>query len=220
MKKKIFIISIFFLCIILFINKIYAIQKTTEITEEKLNEQLNTQLSSYLVLNEYDDNDDNDENKTNQTIINLQNNNQKKIEETTIFDIIKGEKVSPELKTRILNLLDNYQLSLDSYRKIIEMEYRKSGMQIFGIRKDLNKMYEFHSKLESNLDIAKWMIISLSVGIICLTFIVIVMWRSVVNVNRNDVEVIFSLEKFKKDLKFTNSKIENLEDKIKNNERK
>lgn len=155
--------------------------------------------------------------KLNQSIAELlQNNNQKVIEETTIYDIIQGEQISPELRQRILELLDKYQLSLDSYRTIIENDHKQSKFQIFGLKKDLNKMYEFHDELEYNFDMAKWMIISLSVGIICLTTIIVIMWKSVINVNRNDVEVIFTLEKFKKDLKFIKARLEMMENKSKN----
>ena len=37
------------------------------------------------------------------------------------------------------------------------------------------------------------------------------MWKSVVNVNRNDVEVLFSTEKVKKDLRLLSKRIEILE---------
>ena len=191
MKKTISLFLIIFsIFIILFINTLYAVNNN-KVNDENLE-------------------------KLNQSIIELlQNNNQKVIEETTIYDVIQGEQISPELRQRILELLDKYQLSLDSYRTIIENENRKSKSQIFDLKKDLNKIYEFHDELEYNFDMAKWMIISLSVGIICLTTIIVIMWKSVVNVNRNDVEVIFTLEKFKKDLNFIKARLEMIENKSK-----
>jgi hypothetical protein len=144
------------------------------------------------------------------------NSNQIKLEEVTMFDILNGEKISPELRNKILELIDQYQYDLDSYRSIISNHYRQAELKIVGVQKDINGINNFKDEMEQNLDLAKWMIISLSVGIVCLTTIVIVMWRSVINVNRSDVEVIFSLENIKRELKVYDKRLDNLEGAHKN----
>ncbi|HSQ97358.1 MAG TPA: hypothetical protein VLL98_01420 [Rickettsiales bacterium] len=148
------------------------------------------------------------------------NKEQKKLEDITIFDVVKEEKISPELRQKILDLIDQYQYDLDSYRSIIANHYKKAELKLVGVQKDINGINNFKDEVEENLNLAKWMIISLSVGVVCLTTIVIIMWKGVINVNRNDVEVIFSLEKIKKDLRLTNKRIDILEEACTNNGKK
>ena len=64
------------------------------------------------------------------------------------------------------------------------------------------------------------MVISLSIGIICLATIITMMWKGVVNVNRNDVEVLFSIERIKKELRSLEKRVEMLETAYKNNEKR
>ena len=63
------------------------------------------------------------------------------------------------------------------------------------------------------------MVISLSVGIVCLATIITMMWKGVVNVNRNDVEVLYSIERIKKDLRSLEKRVEMLETAYKNEKR-
>ena len=46
------------------------------------------------------------------------------------------------------------------------------------------------------------------------------MWKGVVNVNRNDVEVLFSIERIKKELRSLEKRVEMLETAYKNNEKR
>jgi len=158
-------------------------------------------------------NDQNDNIKQSNNIIKeiFNSGNGKKLEDITIFDVIDGEKVSPELKNKILELMDQYQYDLDSYRSVISNRYKQAELKIVDIQKDINNLGNFKDEMEQNLSLAKWMIISLSVGIICLTSIVISMWKNIMNVNKNDIEVIFSLEKIKKDIKSINKRLKTLE---------
>ena len=135
----------------------------------------------------------------------------KPIEEITLSDIIRDENISPEVKERISKLINQSQYQLDRYRTAISNHYKQVENKLITHRKELDDMYNFKDNMEANLNLAKWMIISLSIGIICLTTIVVVMWKSVVNVNRNDVEVLFSTEKVKKDLRLLSKRIEILE---------
>lgn len=121
------------------------------------------------------------------------------------------ERISSELKNNILELIDQYQYDLDNYRGAIAGRYKQAELKIVELQRNINNMNNFEDEMEQNLHLAKWMIISLSIGIICLTSVVITMWRSIINVNRNDVEVIFSLEKIKKDLKSLNERMKVLE---------
>ena len=142
----------------------------------------------------------------------FKNSERKRLEDITVFDVIDGEKISPELRKNILNLIDRYQYDLDSYRTIIANRYKKTELKIVKLQRNIDDMNDFRDEMEQNLNLAKWMIISLSIGIICLTTIVITMWRNIMNVNKNDIEVIFSLEKSKKDLKSINDRIKKLEE--------
>lgn len=141
-------------------------------------------------------------------------NNQKPskpIEEITVFDIIRDEQISPDLKERITKLINQSQYQLDKYRTNINNHYKQVENKLVAYRRELNEIYNFKDDMEANLNLAKWMIISLSIGIVCLATIVIVMWRSVVNVNRNDVEVLFSTERIKKDIRLLMKRLEILE---------
>lgn len=122
------------------------------------------------------------------------------------------ERISSELKNNILELIDQYQYDLDNYRSVIAGRYKQAELKIVELQRDINNMNNFEDEMEQNLHLAKWMIISLSIGIVCLTSIVITMWRSIINVNKNDVEVIFSLEKIKKDLKSLSERMKVLEE--------
>ncbi len=130
-----------------------------------------------------------------------------------IKEIFKNdERISSELKNNILELIDQYQYDLDNYRSVIAGRYKQAELKIVELQRDINNMNNFEDEMEQNLHLAKWMIISLSIGIVCLTSIVITMWRSIINVNKNDVEVIFSLEKIKKDLKSLSERMKVLEE--------
>ncbi len=135
----------------------------------------------------------------------------KPIEEITVLDILQDEKTSPELKERIKTLLNQSQYEIDRYRTTINNHYKQVNTKLLELKKEINKLHDFKDNMEVNLSLAKWMIISLSVGIICLTTIVLVMWKSVVNVNRNDVETIYSNEQLRKKLRAQEKRIELLE---------
>ncbi len=135
----------------------------------------------------------------------------KPIEEITISDIVRDENVNPEVKERIMQLINQSQYQMDRYRSAINNHYKQVENKLIAYRKELNEIYNFKDEMEANLNLSKWMIISLSIGIICLTTIVVIMWRSVVNVNRNDVEVLFSTEKVKKDIRLLSKRLEILE---------
>ena len=144
----------------------------------------------------------------------------KPIEETTLSDVIRNEKVSPEVKERITRLINQSQHQLDEYRSAMNNYYKQVEGKLIDYKKELNNIHNFKDDMEVNLNLAKWMIISLSVGIICLTTIVVIMWKSVVNVNRNDVETLFSTEKLKKEIRQLDKRIEILEIAYKRDERR
>lgn len=141
----------------------------------------------------------------------------KPLEEITVLDIVQDEDASPELRGRITKLVDQSQYEMDRYRTTISNHYKQVEARLVGFTKELDKFHSFRDDMEAHLGLSKLMIISLSVGIVCLTAIVIVMWKSVVNVNRNDVEVIFSAEKVRKELKIINKRLDMLETVYKQN---
>lgn len=143
----------------------------------------------------------------------------KPLEALTVQDILQDEEVSPDLKQRMTNALEEAQYGLDKYRTIISNHSKQVDVKLLEFRNELNTLNSVKDKMEINLSLAKWMVISLAVGIICLTTIVIIMWRSVVNVNRNDVELIYSIEKFKKDIKSLLQRVEMIEKVIKEDDK-
>lgn len=143
----------------------------------------------------------------------------KPLEALTVQDILQDEEVSPDLKQRMTNALEEAQYGLDKYRTIISNHSKQVDVKLLEFRNELNTLNSVKDKMEINLSLAKWMVISLAVGIVCLTTIVIIMWRSVVNVNRNDVELIYSIEKFKKDIKSLVQRVEMIEKVIKEDDK-
>lgn len=135
----------------------------------------------------------------------------KPLDEITIIDITKGENVSPDLQKRITDLINQSQFELDKYRSVIDNNYKQVENKVLEVRRDVNDIYDFKDEIEANLNLAKWMIFSLSSGILCLTAIILVMWRGVVSVDRKDVELIFSIEKTRRDLKNVSGRLDLME---------
>ncbi|MDD2840102.1 MAG: hypothetical protein PHY80_03155 [Rickettsiales bacterium] len=204
MTKAKEIIFIFVLLIIFFISYVSA-------GTEKVQTESNERIKHDNVIINVEQSGNYIEQPNNDIREIFKSNKQKKLEDITIFDVIGGERVSSELKNKVSGLVDQYQYELDGYRSIIANRYKQADLRIVGLQKDINNMNNFKDEMEQNLNLAKWMIISLSVGIICLTSIVVTMWKNIMSVNKNDVEVIFSLEKIKKDLKVLNGRIKLLE---------
>lgn len=194
--KKIFILSFVYLCMLSIVNSLaFAAEQDNkkETNDTEINDKIEHINNDHIML------------------ILDSNTEVKPLEEITVLDIIQNEQTSPELRERIVQLLNQSQYEIDKYRTTISAHYKQVENKLFEFRKELNKLYDFRDNMEINLNLAKWMIISLSVGIVCLTTIVIVMWKSVVNVNRNDVEVIYSNEQLKKKLRAQEKRIELLE---------
>ncbi len=194
--KKIFILNFICLCILGIVGSLaFASEQDNkkETNDTEINDKIDHINNDHIML------------------ILGSNTEVKPLEEITVLDIIQNEQTSPELRERIVQLLNQSQYEIDKYRTTISAHYKQVENKLFEFRKELNKLYDFRDNMEINLNLAKWMIISLSVGIVCLTTIVIVMWKSVVNVNRNDVEVIYSNEQLKKKLRAQEKRIELLE---------
>ena len=143
----------------------------------------------------------------------------KPLEALTVQDILQNEEVSPDLKQRMTDALEEAQYGLDKYRTIISNHSKQVDVKLLEFRNELNALNSVKDKMDINLSLTKWMVISLAVGIVCLTTIVIIMWRSVVNVNRNNVELIYSIEKFKKDIKSLVQRVEMIEKVIKEDDK-
>ncbi len=144
----------------------------------------------------------------------------KNIQFITVLDIIQDEKITPELKGRITDALNKTQYEFDKYNSYIDKHSRTTDNKFIEIDKNINNLKSFTEELEANFSLAKWMVISLSIGIICLATIITMMWKGVVNVNRNDVEVLFSIERIKKELRSLEKRVEMLETAYKNNEKR
>ena len=135
----------------------------------------------------------------------------KPVEEVTVVDIIQNEQTSPELKQRIIDLLNHSQYEIDKYRTLMSDNYKKVESKIYDITKELERVVNLNDTMDVNLKLAKLTVLSLSIGLVCLTVVIILMWRSIVNVNRNDIEVIYSNEKLKKKIGILEKRIELLE---------
>jgi len=131
-----------------------------------------------------------------------------KIESLKLADIIGDEEVSEELKYRIKEVLDTAQSELDSYRTAMKNNYKTMTRRILEVRRELNRVQNFKDEAEYDLEVSRWMILTLSMGVVCLTFLIVVMWRSVTNIGKNELEVLFAYEDLKKNLGKINEQIE------------
>lgn len=143
----------------------------------------------------------------------------KNIKLITVLDVVGDENVSPELRKRVTTTLNKAQYEFDKYESYINNHTKSTDHKFIDVEKELNNLKTFTEELEANFDLAKWMVISLSVGIVCLATIITMMWKGVVNVNRNDVEVLYSIERIKKDLRSLEKRVEMLEIAYKNEKR-
>ena len=137
--------------------------------------------------------------------------NNKSFDEITLGDVIQKDSVSDDTKRRIQLLLDESHTQLDSYRTANANHYKQVESQLLEINKRINKIQDFYDEMESSLHLAKWIIISLSVGILCYTAIIIAMWRNIVVINKSDVKLIFSADKIKKYIKLLEKRVDMLE---------
>lgn len=140
----------------------------------------------------------------------------KNIKSINALDVIGDEKVSPELRKRVADTLNKAQYEFDKYNSYIDNHTRSTDNKFINVEKEINALKTFTEELEANFSLAKWMVISLSIGIICLSTIITIMWKGVVNVNRNDVEVLYSIERIKKELRSLEKRVEMLETAYKN----
>lgn len=151
--------------------------------------------------------------------IGTKNGVDKNIKVINVLDVIGDENVSPELRKRVTTTLNKAQYEFDKYESYINNHTKSTDNKFIDVEKELNNLKTFTEELEANFDLAKWMVISLSVGIVCLATIITMMWKGVVNVNRNDVEVLYSIERIKKDLRSLEKRVEMLEIAYKNEKR-
>ncbi len=151
--------------------------------------------------------------------ISTKNGVDKNIKVINVLDVIGDENVSPELRKRVTTTLNKAQYEFDKYESYINNHTKSTDNKFIDVEKELNNLKTFTEELEANFDLAKWMVISLSVGIVCLATIITMMWKGVVNVNRNDVEVLYSIERIKKDLRSLEKRVEMLEIAYKNEKR-
>ena len=151
--------------------------------------------------------------------IGTKNGVDKNIKVINVLDVIGDENVSPELRKRVTTTLNKAQYEFDKYESYINNHTKSTDNKFIDVEKELNNLKTFTEELEANFDLAKWMVISLSVGIVCLATIITMMWKGVVNVNRNDVEVLYSIERIKKDLRSLEKRVEMLEIDYKNEKR-
>lgn len=151
--------------------------------------------------------------------IGTKNGVDKNIKVINVLDVIGDENVSPELRKRVTTTLNKAQYEFDKYESYINNHTKSTDNKFIDVEKELNNLKTFTEELEANFDLAKWMVISLSVGIVCLATIITMMWKGVVNVNRNDVEVLYSIERVKRDLRSLEKRVEMLEIAYKNEKR-
>lgn len=151
--------------------------------------------------------------------IGTKNGVDKNIKVINVLDVIGDENVSPELRKRVTTTLNKAQYEFDKYESYINNHTKSTDNKFIDVEKELNNLKTFTEELEANFDLAKWMVISLSVGIVCLATIITMMWKGVVNVNRNDVEVLYSIERIKKDSRSLEKRVEMLEIAYKNEKR-
>ena len=117
--------------------------------------------------------------------IGTKNGVDKNIKVINVLDVIGDENVSPELRKRVTTTLNKAQYEFDKYESYINNHTKSTDNKFIDVEKELNNLKTFTEELEANFDLAKWMVISLSVGIVCLATIITMMWKGVVNVKRS-----------------------------------
>ncbi len=206
MKKKILLIIMFYFLI--FINLSFA-------SNQKIKVDNNIIKQENIENNSTNKNIENINTPQNDIAIERTGTN-KNIKSITALDVIGDEKVSPELRKRVTDTLNKAQYEFDKYNSYIDNHTRSTDNKFINVEKEINALKTFTEELEANFSLAKWMVISLSIGIICLSAIITIMWKGVVNVNRNDVEVIYSIERVKRQLRSLEKRVEMLETVYKN----
>lgn len=206
MKKNILLIIMFYFLI--FINLSFA-------SNQKIKVDNNIIKQENIENNSTNKNIENINTPQNDIAIERTGTN-KNIKSITALDVIGDEKVSPELRKRVTDTLNKAQYEFDKYNSYIDNHTRSTDNKFINVEKEINALKTFTEELEANFSLAKWMVISLSIGIICLSAIITIMWKGVVNVNRNDVEVIYSIERVKRQLRSLEKRVEMLETVYKN----
>jgi len=130
----------------------------------------------------------------------IENGKINKIEDLRLSDIIGNEEVSEELKFKIKEIISIAQNELDSYRTAMKNNYKTMTRRLLEVKRELNRVQDFKDEAEYDLEVSRWMILTLSMGVICLTFLIVIMWRSVSNIGKNEIEVLFAYEDLKKNL--------------------
>lgn len=138
-----------------------------------------------------------------------------KIEDLKLENIIKNEEISDELRHKIQKIIDIAQSELDSYRTTIKNNEKITNRRILSLRQELSRVQNFRDQAEQDLQISRWMVLTLSMGVICLTFLIVIIWRNMTNIGKNEIEVLFAYKDLKKDLNKINEQIEVLDKKSK-----
>lgn len=206
MKKN--ILLVFILCFLIFINLSFASNQEIKVDNNIIKQE-------NIENNSTNKNIENINTPQNDIAIERTGTN-KNIKSITALDVIGDEKVSPELRKRVTDTLNKAQYEFDKYNSYIDNHTRSTDNKFINVEKEINALKSFTEELEANFSLAKWMVISLSIGIICLSAIITIMWKGVVNVNRNDVEVIYSIERVKRQLRSLEKRVEMLETVYKN----
>ena len=213
--------NILLLSFILYSNLTVASEQQKQVLDEKNVDFMTAEnvQDSKIDVDKISINEDLDEKNDELVGVEEKNGVDKNIKLITVLDIIGDEDVSSEMRKRVTTTLNKAQYEFDKYESYINNHTKTTDNKFINVERELNNLKTFTEELEANFSLAKWMVISLSVGIVCLATIITMMWKGVVNVNRNDVEVLYSIERIKKDLRSLEKRVEMLEIAYKNEKR-
>lgn len=207
MKKNYLFVIIFF--VLTFNNLSLAEENKDNINRNDLNIAAKIDVKDSKITIKEIDNIKNVQNSKNTTV-------NKSVKSITTLDVIGDENVSPELRKRVTNTLNKVQYAFDRYDSYIDNHTKSTDSKFIILEKEINNLKTFTEELEANFSLAKFMVISLSIGIICLSAIITIMWKGVVNVNRNDVEVLYLIERVRKEVRSLEKRLEMIETVYKN----
>jgi hypothetical protein len=91
----------------------------------------------------------------------------------------------------VIEKVNDIQTSLDDQERTISGQHQL-------MKDSIAKVEQTNEVYDKNLNLARWVIVIVSLGSILLMLIIYLIWRGVVDVNKNEMEVVFANEDMKR----------------------
>jgi hypothetical protein len=87
---------------------------------------------------------------------------------------------------------------LNKFREFFEKQTQIITSQYQSMKDQMVNVEQTHELYDKNLTLARWVIVIVSLGSVLLMLIIYLIWRGVVSVNKNEVEVVFAHQDIKR----------------------